>query len=549
MTEISPLVLNEHVDFGLSILIISCTVDNINRSLRSLKGQGIDIPFEVICSWNGEAQDKSLIDCPSGINFRLVEQRPYNFARNNNGLAKLAHGAFLLFLNDDVVPDRYAINRALRAISDPTVGMVGINLRYPDGRLQHAGVFFRDDGTPYHRLKRQVQWNDLQVLNDMFVPCITGAFILMRRDEFLKLEFDERFGVCGEDIALNVAYRERFSREILYVAGATAVHIENATRKKTGETKTPDEDMQRILSYSTKMKGNASVTAVRRPKVRIITEKPGWIMHRKAEEIQKHFGYENVVINVDWADAQVHYYINYGFYRAKPNFGVTVANFTHYDPDHLGDKFVQVAHEVDHCIAVSEETANVLRGFGIPDEKISVILVGADSKFRPKLTVGIMGRVYTGGRKGEDLVQALAEDPEIAAGVRIVAAKEGWGVPVWHFDDTADFYRAIDYLLIPSRLEGGPVPFMEALACGTMAVAPEIGVIPQFPHISFPVGDLRALKNILLELADQHMLQRNFLSSQMRGIDWNGWAVAHEKIFRRLVHLHTDEDLETYSEI
>jgi glycosyltransferase involved in cell wall biosynthesis len=106
---------------------------------------------------------------------------------------------------------------------------------------------------------------------------------------------------------------------------------------------------------------------------------------------------------------------------------------------------------------------------------------------------------------------------------------------VWQFEDPADFYRAIDFLLVPSRLEGGPVPFMEALACGTMSVAPAIGVIPQFPHVPYPVGDVAALKSVLLDLARRHMSQRRFASRAMRGLDWTGWASAHEKLFRRLL--------------
>jgi SAM-dependent methyltransferase/glycosyltransferase involved in cell wall biosynthesis len=519
----------------LSILVISRTKANVTRLLEAIAHNGIGMPYEVLCSWNGEANEVDDIQAPHGLVFRLFEQRPYNFARNNNGLARQARGELVLFLNDDVIPDRGAIGRALDAIRDPAVGIVGINLRYTDGRLQHAGIFFRADGTPYHRLKQQVRWDDPQVATDMFIPCVTGAFILMRRTEFDALRFDENFSICGEDIALNLSYREKFEREILYVAGATAIHIENATRKKAGETKTPPEDMARILTYSRRTRNGRPLTEVRRPRIRIMTEKPGWIMYRKAEEILKHMGAENVRINEEWPEADIHYYINYGYFRAKSNSGLTLANFTHYDPDHLADKFVHSAREVDHCVAVSEATADTLRGLGIPNDKITVILVGADRQFQPKLTVGLVGRVYPGGRKGEDIVRALLDDGEISAKVRIVAMAEGWGVPVWGFDEPADFYRAIDYLLVPSRIEGGPVPFMEALACGTMSIAPQIGVVPQFPHVSYPVGDVPALKKALLELADQHLMQRHFLTSRMRGVDWSGWAVEHEKLFRRLL--------------
>ena len=465
----------------LSILIISRTAPNVLRSLQALHEDHIDFTYEVLCSWNGPSEEVANLRPPAGMIFRVVEQRPYNFAQNNNSLARLAVGEFLLFINDDVIPDRGAIACALKAIRQPAVGIVGINLRYPDGRLQHAGVFFRENGEPYHRMKHQAKWNDVTVATDLFVPAVTGAFMMIRKSEFEALEFDEKFDVCGEDIALNLSYREKFDREILYLAKSTALHIENATRKHSGETRTPAHDMSRILSYAKRKRNGQALTDVRRPRVRIVTERPGWIMHRKAEEIQKHMGVSSVRINQDWPEADIHYYINYGYFQKKPTSGLTIANFTHYDGDMLGDKFVQAACEADHCVAVSEATADILREFKIPNSKVSVILVGADVHFTAKLAVGVVGRVYPGGRKGEEIVKALLDDPDITRNIRIVASVEGWGLPVWKFDDQADFYRAIDYLLVPSRIEGGPVPFMEALACGTMAIAPEIGVVPQFP--------------------------------------------------------------------
>jgi len=520
----------------LSILVISRTADNLSRLLSAIDRNRISISFDVLCSWNGEPGNGEVerIAVPVGMSFRLIEQYPYNFARNNNSLSRLATGKYVLFINDDVIPDPGCINTALKYLHQSSVGITGINLRYPDGRLQHAGVFFQEDGTPFHRLKHNVQWDDHQVASNMFVPSVTGAFIMMRLAEFQQLYFDESFNVCGEDIALNLSYREHFDREILYVAESTAVHVENATRKITNETKTPPEDMLRILEYTRRIKTGVPLTEVSYPRIHIITEKPGWIMHRKAQEIKSHMSMNSVRINEDWPDADIHYYINYGYYNSRPISGITIANFTHYDPDFLADKFVQVARQVDHCIAVSEQTAEVLRNLGIPDSSISTILVGADTAFTPKLVVGIVGRIYPGGRKGEDIVKTLLDDPEIMDKVRIVSSKDGWQTPVWHFEDMADFYRAVDYLLVPSRIEGGPVPFMEALACGTLSVAPEIGVIPQFPHISYPVGDTKALKKTLLDLADQHLLQRKFLTSRMKGLDWHHWAFEHELVFRKL---------------
>ena len=268
-------------------------------------------------------------------------------------------------------------------------------------------------------------------------------------------------------------------------------------------------------------------------KIRIVTEKPGWILHRMALELQKRL--RNVRINRNWRDADIHYFINYGYCRQMPPSGITVANFTHYDPEHLADDFQRVARQVDHRIAISEKTAEVLRGIGVPDDKITVIIIGADSIFRPKLTLGLVGRTYPGGRKGEHLVAALLEDEQIMDGLQIVAANKGWGVPVWRFDAMPDFYRAIDYLLVPALIEGGPVPFMEALACGTPSIAPPIGVVPQFTHVEYATGDVESLKSAVRKVKEDYVARLGPLASQMEPYDWDRWAEQHRILFERLI--------------
>ena len=268
-------------------------------------------------------------------------------------------------------------------------------------------------------------------------------------------------------------------------------------------------------------------------KIRIVTEKQGWILHRMAMEIQSRL--RNVRINEDWPDADIHYYINYGYYRQRMPSGRIVANFTHYDPDHLAEEFKRAAAEADHCIAISNHTADRLREVGVPDDQISVVLIGADEQFRPKLTLGIVGRVYPAGRKGDKLVQALLNDAVLMEGLQIVATSDDWGAPVWKFDSLADFYRSIDYLLVPALIEGGPVPFMEALACGTPSIAPPIGVIPDFPHIEYPAGDFEALHQRLIALKEEHLARKMELARHMAPYNWAHWASEHERIFKQLL--------------
>jgi hypothetical protein len=78
----------------LSILVISRTATNMSRLLKSIQDNGITTQYEVLCSWNSEPGEPGAeaIHIPEGMSFRIIEQRPYHFAGNNNALAKLAKG-------------------------------------------------------------------------------------------------------------------------------------------------------------------------------------------------------------------------------------------------------------------------------------------------------------------------------------------------------------------------------------------------------------------------------------------------------------------------
>ena len=519
----------------LSILVISRSHANMEALIRSVADSDVDERLEVLVSWNSKepAPLFGRVEGKVGVNYYQI--MPYNFARNNNALARHASGEHLLFLNDDIVLDRHALARALAEIRKNGVGIVGANLRYADDTVQHAGIFFDEGGRPYHRHKHQLHCRDPRLASDEFVPAVTGAFLLIRKCEFDAIRFDERFAVAGEDVFLCLAYRRRFGRGVLYCAAATAIHLENVTRRETEERETPAGDLALIRDGLAADVGGVPLSRVRRPKVRIVTEKAGWIMHRKADEIRRHFGDDYVKINEDWPEAEIHYYINYGYFNKRPARGIVVANFTHFDPDALADKFIDVAFTVDHCTSVSELTSVKLRELGVPSRKITTIRVGADASFRPKLMLGIAGRPYRGGRKGEDLLQGLLDDPDIMEHCRILAVNPDWGLPTLASTEAADFYRLIDFLLVTARIEGGPVPFMEALACGTMAVAPGIGVIPEFPHVPYETGSLQSLKEVLHRLVAEMHRSRGLIASRMSPQNWSGWSVRHEKVFRDLL--------------
>ena len=514
----------------LSICVISRSEENLSRLLESLPQALSGKETEILLSWNGEVapQENSLFSIPWPVH---IFRASYDFSANNNALAREATGDFLLFLNDDMAVDAGSLDRALETFRSRKCAILGANLRYENGLSQHAGVYFDSSGTPYHRLKGKVPADHALIDGVLAVPAVTGAFMLMRRDEFLELLFDERCLVAGQDILLCLLARERLGREICFDSQVTAIHYENLTRKLFDQKTTPQEDLALVQDAALKQEIESELFDNIR--LRVVTEKPGWIMHRKGLEIARHL--ESSRINEDYPEANVHYYINYGRFNARPQKGLVVANFTHYDPSLHAEKWSNTAHQVDHCIAVSDEAADHLRSTGVADEKISTIIVGADQKFRPRMTIGVVGRVYPGGRKGEHLVHELLGDREIMDGLQIIAPNDSWGTPTWEHLKMDDFYRSIDFLLVPALIEGGPVPFMEALACGTLSIAPHVGVVPQFPHIPYERGDIESLKKVIQRLKAEHLSRKKQLSRWMEPYDWRAWALSHLNLFTKLL--------------
>lgn len=267
-------------------------------------------------------------------------------------------------------------------------------------------------------------------------------------------------------------------------------------------------------------------------KISITCEKPGWILYRLAEELRNRLSEYEIRINEQVSDADIRYFVDYSHFSEKSD-SLDMGFFTHFEPNSSGDSWRTKIRELDFCVAQSESSRRILIGEGFPEERIAVIIPGADDSFSPKVRLGIIGRTYPSGRKGEHLVKALMEDPEIAGIVSIVAKHKGWGIPVNDLD-YPDFYRSIDFLLLPSLVEGGPVPLIEALACGKLAIAPPVGYAPQFEHIEYQTGDLADLKRVILGTCRPIFEERYRRSLQVKQYDWTYWAAEHKKVFDNL---------------
>jgi GT2 family glycosyltransferase len=159
---------------------------------------------------------------------------PFHFARLCNRGAAHATGDFLLFLNNDMeVLSHDWLKQLLCVAAHPRVGIVGGTLLYPDGTLQHAGIFPCGTGQWVHAYRGypgDYPGDRGELLHVRQVPAVTAACLLIRRDLFASLGgFSEEFPVTGNDVDLCVRARQR-GLVVAVTPHARLLHFESLSR-------------------------------------------------------------------------------------------------------------------------------------------------------------------------------------------------------------------------------------------------------------------------------------------------------------------------------
>jgi len=180
---------------------------------------------------------------------------------------------------------------------------------------------------------------------------------------------------------------------------------------------------------------------------------------------------------------------------------------------------VEAAHvydclRCDAVLTVCEKYRQEVADLGIPEERIGSMRNGVDTDFFAPLprdvakqsfgvpnntfVLGFAGKATSDhdGRKGIDRFIGLIEklDATTTSPLMVITTGPGWeerftkrqfrNIETKHlgFIDKArlpSFYNALDVYLTTAKVEGGPVPVLEAMSCGTCVVATPVGVVPE----------------------------------------------------------------------
>ncbi len=157
----------------------------------------------------------------------------FNWSRFNNLAVRAAVGDYLLFLNDDIeIQDPTWLRRLIEQAQRPEIGVVGPQLLYPDGRVQHAGMFLTERSArhAFRLLAGDAPGAFGLARTQREVISVTGACMLMRREVFDRLGgFDEAHDVVNNDLDFNLRAHQAGLR-VLYTPSVSLIHHEMATR-------------------------------------------------------------------------------------------------------------------------------------------------------------------------------------------------------------------------------------------------------------------------------------------------------------------------------
>jgi GT2 family glycosyltransferase len=166
------------------------------------------------------------------------------FAATCNDGAAAASGEYLVFLNNDTIPQPGWLDALVRyADAHPRAAAVGSKLLFPNNTIQHAGVVICKDRGPRH-IYATLPGNHPPANRSRRFQVVTGACVLMRRAAFDHVGgFDTAFRNGFEDVDLCLRLGEK-GYEIHYCHESVLYHLESVSRE--GRT---EEDLRNFHLY------------------------------------------------------------------------------------------------------------------------------------------------------------------------------------------------------------------------------------------------------------------------------------------------------------
>lgn len=210
------------------IAIYRPTAEQLNKCLDCILYQVDDIA--VVVDRNGKLPMTAMAH--PKIRYLWMPADDAGYGRKANHGVNFTKGEFIWLLNDDVFAAPDCCARLMDVMNESgNIGMVGHELRYEDGKIQHGGTFRMRDGPCYGHLDLGQRQSRVEQPTEM--EAVTGASVLIRRKAFVAARgFSEEYYLYCEDFHLCLAMRQAGWR-VYYTPHAKATHLTGVSAKAT----------------------------------------------------------------------------------------------------------------------------------------------------------------------------------------------------------------------------------------------------------------------------------------------------------------------------
>lgn len=228
-------------------------IDYTYQCLKSIEIYTSNISYEVIIA-DDASTNKTVAFLSNMNNIRLIRNtKSLGFLKNCNNAAKEARGKYLVFLNNDIeVTDNWLSSLLDLAKSDPSIGLVGSKMIFPDGQLQEAGGIITREGVACNYGK----YDDARSSVYNYVrdaDYISGASILISKSLWDSIGgFDESYApaYCEDsDLAFTV---RSLGYRVVYQPKSVVIHYEGISHGTNAKAKNSIKHYQ--LKNSIKLK-------------------------------------------------------------------------------------------------------------------------------------------------------------------------------------------------------------------------------------------------------------------------------------------------------
>lgn len=225
-----------------NVQIIIPFKDQKNLTLKAVRSALNQVGVNVgITAVDNESSDKSIAADLEKLGVEVLRiTEPFNYSRLNNLAVIQTHAhadkEYVLFMNNDVELEANSLLEMCRWAFQPSVGMVGCKLLYPDGKIQHAGIRLALQAPTHQMMWQHVDLRKFpaeakQSQQIEICDAVTAACALISRKTFLEVGgFDETwYPIAYSDTNLAIKVRNK-GLHCLYTPYAQGIHYESQSR-------------------------------------------------------------------------------------------------------------------------------------------------------------------------------------------------------------------------------------------------------------------------------------------------------------------------------